>query len=369
MPEGLCPVHWAGRQAVVALPEHIDVSNAAQIREELLWVINRGAAALIADMTATISCDHAGADAVVRAYQRAVISGTELRLVVTAPVVLRVLSLSGVHRLASIYPSLEAAAAAQAPAAVHAQAPGPDGPGTNGQAPARRGGRTSAQFRAAGLPDKSGAAIAPAVVWELLDALQDGVALADGDGMIALANRRLEEMFGYEHGKLIGRAAESLIPAGLLAAHSHEVTDARGPRTRPAGAGARLAGLRKDGTTFPAKITLSPVTTPAGHYTLTVTPEITKARHLEDLTDLAGATVMGEQAQSSRELLDTIISRLFSVALTLQEAMELPAEATRQRITEALGHLDDTIREIRDSAFTTRDHDISPHPHHPNGAR
>ena len=36
------PVQWNGRQAVVALPEHIDVSNASQIREELLWIINRG---------------------------------------------------------------------------------------------------------------------------------------------------------------------------------------------------------------------------------------------------------------------------------------------------------------------------------------
>jgi anti-anti-sigma regulatory factor len=37
----------------VTLPEHIDVSNADQIREELLSAINRGAAALIADLTAT----------------------------------------------------------------------------------------------------------------------------------------------------------------------------------------------------------------------------------------------------------------------------------------------------------------------------
>jgi anti-anti-sigma regulatory factor len=81
------PVQWAGRQAVTELPEHIDVSNAGQIREELLSVINRGAAALIADMTATISCDLAGADAVARAHQRAVLSGTELRLAVTAQIV------------------------------------------------------------------------------------------------------------------------------------------------------------------------------------------------------------------------------------------------------------------------------------------
>ena len=124
MLEDIYPVQWTGRQAVVTLPDHIDVSNASQISEELLSLINRGAVALIADMTLTASCDHAGADAVVRAYQRAAANGTQLRLVVTAPVVRRVLTVSGLDRLISIYPSLEAAAAA-APGAVAPVAPSP----------------------------------------------------------------------------------------------------------------------------------------------------------------------------------------------------------------------------------------------------
>jgi anti-anti-sigma factor len=99
-------VYWLGRQAVVRFPEHIDVSNASEIREELLSVISRGAAALILDMTATASCDHAGADAVVRAYQRAVASGTQLRLV------RRALSINGIDRLISIYPNVDPATAA-----------------------------------------------------------------------------------------------------------------------------------------------------------------------------------------------------------------------------------------------------------------
>ena len=112
-PEDVYPVQWAGRQALVALPEHVDVSNAGQIREELLAVINRGAEALIVDMTATLSCDHAGADAVARAYQRAVVSRTELRLVVTSGVVLRMLGMTGVGRLVPVYPSVESALAAR----------------------------------------------------------------------------------------------------------------------------------------------------------------------------------------------------------------------------------------------------------------
>ena len=111
------PVQWTGERAVVALPEHIDVSNADQVREELLTLINHGAAALIVDMTATVSCDYAGAEILVRAYKRAIANGTQLRLVVPAEVVRRVLSLSGLDRLVSVYPSREAAIAAGVPVA------------------------------------------------------------------------------------------------------------------------------------------------------------------------------------------------------------------------------------------------------------
>jgi anti-anti-sigma regulatory factor len=60
MADDVYPVQWGGSQAVVVLPEHIDVSNAGPTREELLSVINRGATSLIIEMTATISCDHSG---------------------------------------------------------------------------------------------------------------------------------------------------------------------------------------------------------------------------------------------------------------------------------------------------------------------
>ena len=115
-------MRWAGRQAVMAPPEHMDVANAGQLQPGLLSVIDRGATAPIADMTAAISCDHAGADPVVRAFQWAVISGAGLRLAVTTQPVSPMLSLSGVDRLVCIYPSREAAATATAPAAVPPEA-------------------------------------------------------------------------------------------------------------------------------------------------------------------------------------------------------------------------------------------------------
>ena len=105
-------MQWTGRQAVVTLPQDIDSSNADQIREQLLWIINRGAAVLIADLTGTVSCDYSGADALARGHHRAMANGTELRLVVTADVVRRVLNLNGLDRLVAVYPDLDAAVTA-----------------------------------------------------------------------------------------------------------------------------------------------------------------------------------------------------------------------------------------------------------------
>jgi PAS domain-containing protein len=47
----------------------------------------------------------------------------------------------------------------------------------------------------------------------------DGVTLTSEDGVLVLANGRAEDMFGYRPGELTGQPVESLVPAGLRAAH------------------------------------------------------------------------------------------------------------------------------------------------------
>ena len=69
--DGPCPVRWAGSQAVVTLPEHIGVADSGPIREQLLGLLDQDAAVLMADMTGALSCDRSGADALLRAHQRA----------------------------------------------------------------------------------------------------------------------------------------------------------------------------------------------------------------------------------------------------------------------------------------------------------
>ena len=93
MPDDLFPVRWAGRQAIVTFPAHIGVSNASQLSDRLLAVINRGAEVLVGDLAGTQSCDHSAVAAVALACQRAAIGGTRVQLVVTAPAVRRVLAI------------------------------------------------------------------------------------------------------------------------------------------------------------------------------------------------------------------------------------------------------------------------------------
>ena len=355
MPDDPCPVRWAGNQALVTLPEHIGMSESGPIREQLLDLLDRGAAVLIVDMAGTLSCDRSGADALVRAHQRALADGAQLRVAVTAPAVRQVLEASGLDRLVSIYASVEAAIAAGRPDVIPLL-PRP-GPG-EGQAGSRR------RRRAA--PDRSRVGITPAVLWGLVDALADGVILSDEDGMLVLANRRAEDMFGYQHGELIGQPVESLVPVGLRAAHvTQRAGYAREPVARPMASRARLAGQRKDGSTFPARVSLSPVTTATGHFILAVIRDITEDQPRADLADLARAATAADDARRGRELLSQVVDGLLRVGLSLQTATGLPHEAAVQQIADALQTLDDTIREIHDHVFAASGQDSPPDPQPP----
>jgi anti-sigma B factor antagonist len=105
------PVVWLSKVAVVTLPVEIDIANADQVRDDLLSVLNRGAATLIVDMGGTTFCDSAGVNALVRAHKRAAANDSQMRLVVSAPAVRRVLDITGVDHLMDIYPSVAASLA------------------------------------------------------------------------------------------------------------------------------------------------------------------------------------------------------------------------------------------------------------------
>jgi PAS domain S-box-containing protein len=99
----------------------------------------------------------------------------------------------------------------------------------------------------------------------LLEAAPDAMVCVDRDGRIALANAQTERLFGYGRDELVGQPIEMLVPDEARDAHPrHRAGYVADPRPRPMGAGMELAGRRRDGTTFPAEISLSAIDTDQG---------------------------------------------------------------------------------------------------------
>jgi anti-sigma B factor antagonist len=100
------PAERVGDLAIVTLPAEVDISSADLLREDLLAVIDHGAAVLIVDLSGTRFCDSAALSALIVVHRQAAAVGARLRLVVGSAAVLRVMSVTGVDQLFDLYPSL-----------------------------------------------------------------------------------------------------------------------------------------------------------------------------------------------------------------------------------------------------------------------
>lgn len=94
----------------------------------------------------------------------------------------------------------------------------------------------------------------------ICEASPDAIFLVDSTGNIHYANARVEDMFGYEPAELIGEPIEILVPEPLRDEHVQLRNEyLAAPETRPMGASLDLKAQRKDGSTFPVDISLSPI--------------------------------------------------------------------------------------------------------------
>jgi PAS domain S-box-containing protein len=77
----------------------------------------------------------------------------------------------------------------------------------------------------------------------LLESAPEAMVIIDGGGGVLLVNSRAEQIFGYPRAEILGKPVSLIVPGGLEAG---------------------VLGRRKDGTEFPAEISVSPLETERG---------------------------------------------------------------------------------------------------------
>jgi len=117
---------------------------------------------------------------------------------------------------------------------------------------------------------------------ELLENAPDAILQVDPSGAILIANRTAEKLFCYTREELIGQNVDLLVPEANRAAHpAHRKTLATAGKSRPMGLGLDLFAQRKDGTTFPVEISLSPMNTENGVHVTAVIRDVTERKLTE----------------------------------------------------------------------------------------
>jgi PAS domain S-box-containing protein len=150
----------------------------------------------------------------------------------------------------------------------------------------------------------------------LLEAAPDAIVGVASDGLIRLVNAQAERLFGYRREELIGQPVELLVPEVAGGVHPrHRERYFADPTPRPMGAGMELAGRCKDGTEFPAEISLSMVQTSMGPLAAAAVRDVTSRKRAEakfrGLLEAAPDAIVGVDVTGRIALVNAQAERLF----------------------------------------------------------
>jgi diguanylate cyclase (GGDEF)-like protein/PAS domain S-box-containing protein len=129
----------------------------------------------------------------------------------------------------------------------------------------------------------------PEVYRAAIEASPSPTLVADAQGVILLANREVERLFGWDRAALVGSSIDVLLPEEMCAEHAvHLARFTQDPASRPMGQGRDLQARHRDGRVFPVEVGLSPVRTAGALYVVCTIMDLTERRRIrEDLSNQA----------------------------------------------------------------------------------
>lgn len=195
--------------------------------------------------------------------------------------------------------------------------------------------------------------------FDLLDTAPDAIVVVNETGQIVLVNNQTVKLFGYEKEELIGQDVEVLIPNAIKKDHV-ELREkyAKKPTTRRMGSGMELFAKRKDQSTFPSEISLSPLKTDKELYISAAIRDISDRKKAEKKLQKINAKLKHQNKELEQfayiashdlqEPLRTVIS--FSKLLEKQHSHELNDDGLKKLkfITDASNRMSDLIKGLLD---------------------
>jgi len=202
---------------------------------------------------------------------------------------------------------------------------------------------------------------------DLIEFAPNAIVLINQNGAIEIVNRRMELLFGYPRAELVGQPSGMLVPDCYEKWHQALNDDAAVERLRKGGlAPFEVRGQRRDGSEFPAEISLSPLQTAGELWISGVIRDITERRAQEE-----------RLARLTR--IRTILGSISGVILRIRDRQRLLREACRIVVEEgqfagaAVGLLDPETLQITPAASAgldprfLREIPISADPQRPDG--
>ena len=174
----------------------------------------------------------------------------------------------------------------------------------------------------------------------VFDASPDAMLVVDAEGVIRDLNRQAVTMFGWSREELEGRKVERLMPDASRVRHRrHRARYGEAPQPRPMGEGLELEALRRDGTTIPVEISLSPSRLGRGRdHVICAVRDISAWRRMRRLSGMMIAAAENERKHLSRELHDEFLQSLVAlkirVKLLADEKDHGERERARARVAE-----------------------------------